>query len=223
VSAVPTPIASGSVATIDFFGRPTPNALKVATLLEELGLAYRLCPVNIRAGEQFAPSFLAISPNNKVPAIVDPSGPGGKPFAVFESGAILLYFAEKTGRLWPAEPVGRHDVLQWFMSQMGGVGPMLGQAHHFRAHAPERIPYAIDRYTREAARLFSVIDRRLAARAFLAGDYSVADVAVFSWMRLHELQGQDPADFPALKGWFTAVEARPSMHSAVTKLAGLQP
>lgn len=195
---------------IDLYFWPTPNGWKITILLEELGLPYKVLPVDIGKGDQFAPEFLAISPNNKMPAIVDPDGPGGEPVSVFESGAIMIYLAEKTGRLIPADPRGRLRVLEWLMLQMGTVGPMLGQAHHFRQYAPERIPYAVDRYTREAGRIYGVIDRRLADEEYLAGDYSIADIAVWPWL-LGEWQGQDFADYPNLKRWRDAVKARPAV------------
>lgn len=195
---------------IDLYFWPTPNGWKITILLEELGLPYKVLPVDIGKGDQFAPEFLAISPNNKMPAIVDPDGPGGEPVSVFESGAIMIYLAEKTGRLIPADPRGRLRVLEWLMLQMGTVGPMLGQAHHFRQYAPERIPYAVDRYTREAGRIYGVIDRRLADEEYLAGDYSIADIAVWPWL-LGERQGQDFADYPNLKRWRDAVKARPAV------------
>lgn len=166
---------------IDFYFWPTPNAYKVAVMLAEIGIPYRVMPINILEGEQHAPEFLDINPNGKVPAIVDPDGPDGKPIAIFESGAILLYLAEKTGKLLPTDSVRRYEALQWLMFQMGGFGPMLGQAHHFRVYAPEQIDYAVERYTREASRLYKVLDRRLAEVAFLAGEYSIADIATFTW------------------------------------------
>ena len=157
---------------------PTPNAHKVTMLLEETGLPYRTVEVNIGAGDQFKPAFLGISPNNKMPAIVDPDGPDGRPISVFESGANLLYLAEKTGRFLPADARGRYEVLQWLMFQMASVGPMLGQAHHFRDYAPEKLPYAIDRYTNESRRIYRVVDTRLADRDYVAGEYSIADMAI---------------------------------------------
>lgn len=195
---------------IDLYFWPTPNGWKITIMLEELGLPYRVVPVDIGKGDQFDPAFLAISPNNRMPAIVDPDGPGGEPVSVFESGAIMIYLAEKTGKLMPADPRGRLKVLEWLMFQMGGVGPMLGQVHHFRRYAPEKIPYAIDRYTREAGRLYGVIDRRLAESEYLAGDYSIADIAVWPWL-LGERQGQNFDDFPNLKRWRDAVKVRPAV------------
>ena len=169
---------------IEVYSWATPNGHKVHIMLEECGLPYRTIAVDIGAGDQFKPEFLAISPNNKIPAIVDRDGPGGKPISLFESGAILMYLAAKTGRFMPEDIRGRYDVLQWLMFQMGGVGPLLGQAHHFRIYAPEKIPYAIDRYSNEAKRLYSVMNKRLANSTYLAGaQYSIADIAVFPWLR----------------------------------------
>jgi GST-like protein len=197
---------------INLYYWPTPNGWKASIFLEELGLPYEVKPINIAAGDQFEPEFLKISPNNKMPAIVDPEGPDGSPISVFESGAILIYLAEKTGRFLPTDPRGRYRALEWLMFQMGSVGPMLGQAHHFRQYAPEIIPYAIQRYTDEAARIYRVIDRRLADSEFIAADeYTIADVAVFPWLVPHENQGQDLADYPNLKRWYEAVEARPAV------------
>ncbi len=204
---------------IDLYTWPTPNGHKVHIMLEEVGLEYRVIPVNINEGDQFAPEFLAISPNNKMPAIVDQDGPGGKPYSLFESGAILMYLAEKTGKLMPTDVAGRYDVIQWLMFQMGSIGPLLGQAHHFRIYAPEPIPYAVDRYTREAGRLYGVLDRRLAESAFLAGDYSIADIACFPWLRRPERQGQRHEDFPNLKRWFDTIAARPAVERGVAVLA----
>src|SRR4028118_306761 len=182
---------------IDLYYWPTPNGWKASIFLEELGLPYEVRPINIAAGDQFEPEFLKISPNNKMPAIVDQEGPDGEPISVFESGAILIYLAEKTGRFLPTDPRGRYRALEWLMFQTGSVGPMLGQAHHFRQYAPEIIPYAIERYTNEAARIYRVIDRRLAESEFIAtDDYTTADVAIFSWLVPHEHQGQEPAGPP---------------------------
>ena len=196
---------------IELYTSATPNGQKIHILLEETGLPYRLHWVDLRKGEQFDPEFLKISPNNKIPVILDRDGPGGEPFSVFESGAILIYLAEKTGRFLPAEPRARTRVLEWLMFQVGGVGPMLGQAHHFRAYAREKIPYAIERYTNEGARIYRVLDKRLSEQEYLAGDYSIADMAVFPWIRLHERQGQDMADHPHLSRWFDAIAARPAV------------
>lgn len=205
---------------IDVYSWPTPNGHKVHIMLEECGLPYRVHAVDIGAGEQFAPEFLAISPNNKIPAIVDPEGPDGEPISLFESGAILLYLAGKTGRFLPAGTRGKYEVLQWLMFQMGGVGPMLGQAHHFRMYAPEKIPYAIERYTNEARRLYGVLNRRLAKSKYLGGaEYSIADIATFPWLRSWKNQGIDWNDYPHLKGWFDEIGARPAVQRGVEVLA----
>jgi GSH-dependent disulfide-bond oxidoreductase len=206
---------------IEVYSWPTPNGHKVHIMLEECRLAYRVHPVDIGAGEQFAPPFLAISPNNKIPAITDPDGPDGQPMSLFESGAILLYLAGKTGKLLPTDVRGKYEVLQWLMFQMGGVGPMLGQAHHFRIYAPEKLPYAIDRYTNEARRLYSVINKRLAHTTYLGGaDYSIADIAVFPWLRSWKNQGVAMNDYPHLKGWFDEIAKRPAVQRGVEVLAG---
>jgi GSH-dependent disulfide-bond oxidoreductase len=187
----------------------TPNGYKVSIMLEETGLPYTVYPVDIGKGEQFEAEFLKISPNNKIPAIIDPDGPGGGPISLFESGAILLYLAEKTGQFFPRDPRGRYRVLEWLMFQMGGVGPMLGQAHHFRHYAKERYPYSVDRYTQESARLYRVMDRRLETAGYLAGDdYSIADIATFPWIRRHERHGQKLEDFPHVRRWFDSIHAR---------------
>jgi len=205
---------------IDVYSWPTPNGHKVHIMLEECGLPYRVHPVNIGKGEQFAPDFLAISPNNKVPAIVDPHGPDGQPISLFESGAILVYLASKTGRFLPGTDRARFEVLQWLMFQMGGVGPMLGQAHHFRIYAPEKIAYAIDRYTNEAKRLYGVIDTQLSKHRFIAGDeYSIADIAIFPWLRSWQNQGVVLEDYPRLKAWFDGIAARPAVQRGVQVLA----
>jgi GST-like protein len=205
---------------IDVYSWATPNGHKVHIMLEECGLPYRVHAVNIGAGEQFDPAFLAISPNNKIPAIVDSDGPDGQPISLFESGAILLYLAAKTGRFLPEDVRGRYEVLQWLMFQMGGVGPMLGQAHHFRIYAPEKLPYAVDRYTNEARRLYGVMDKRLAKSKYLGGNaYSIADIAVFPWLRSWKNQGIDWADYPLLKGWFDEIAARPAVMRGVQVLA----
>jgi GST-like protein len=197
---------------IDVHYWPTPNGWKVTIALEELGLPYRVIPVNIGRGEQFQPDFLRISPNNRMPAIVDHEPPGGgAPISVFESGAILIYLGEKTGKFLPQDVRARVEVLQWLMWQMGGLGPMLGQAHHFRNYAPEEIQYGIDRYTNEANRLYGVMDRRLADREFLAGPYSIADMACWPWIVLHKNQGQDLDEFPNVKRWFETIRARPAV------------
>jgi len=205
---------------IEVYSWPTPNGHKVHIMLEECGLAYRVHPVDIGAGEQFAPAFLAISPNNKIPAITDSDGPGGKPISLFESGAILLYLAGKTGRLLPADVATKYEVLQWLMFQMGGVGPMLGQVHHFRVYAPEKLPYAITRYTNEAKRLYIVINKRLAHTTYLGGaEYSIADIAVFPWLRSWKNQGVEMSDYPHLKGWFDEIAKRPAVQRGVEVLA----
>jgi GST-like protein len=201
----------------------TPNGHKVHIMLEECGLPYRAIPVNIGAGDQFEPDFLAISPNNKIPAIVDPDGPDGRPISMFESGAILLYLASKTGLFLPADTRGKFQVLEWLMFQMGSIGPMLGQAHHFRIYAPEKIGYAIERYTNEARRLYGVMDRRLAKTRYIAGpDYSIADIAIFPWLRSWKNQGIDWREFPHLKGWFDEIAGRPAVQRGVEVLAGLR-
>jgi GST-like protein len=205
---------------IDVYSWATPNGHKVHVMLEECGLPYRVHAVNIGTGEQFTPQFLAISPNNKIPAIVDPDGPDGQPISLFESGAILLYLAAKSGRFLPDDTRGRYEVLQWLMFQMGSVGPMLGQAHHFRLYAPEKIPYAIERYTNEARRLYGVMEKRLARSTYLGGAaYSIADIAVFPWLRSWRNQGIDWADYPHLKGWFDEIAARPAVMRGVEVLA----
>ena len=204
---------------IDLYTWPTPNGHKIHIMLEEVGLPYRVHAVDIGAGDQFDPGFLAISPNNRIPAIVDPDGPDGAPISLFESGAILIYLADRTGQFLPAEPRARYETLQWLMFQMGNIGPMLGQAHHFRRYAPEQIEYAVNRYTNEATRLYRVVDKRLADRDYLAGDYSIADIATFPWLRSHESQGQDLADYPNLKRWFEAIAARPAVERGVEVLA----
>ena len=206
---------------IDVYSWATPNGHKVHIMLEETGLAYRVHPVDIGAGDQFKPEFLKISPNNKIPAIVDADGPGGKPISLFESGAILVYLAEKTGKFLPTDPAGRYATLEWLMFQMGGVGPMLGQAHHFRIYAPEKIEYAVDRYTNEAKRLYGVMDKRLGTHKYIAGSsYSIADIAIFPWLRSWKNQGIDWVDFPNLKGWFDEIAARPAVQRGVDVLAG---
>lgn len=205
---------------IDVYTWPTPNGHKVHIMLEECGLPYRVHTVNIGAGDQFKPEFLAISPNNKIPAIVDDEGPDGKPISLFESGAILLYLASKTGRFLGNTDREKFETLQWLMFQMGGVGPMLGQNHHFRIYAPEKIGYAIDRYTNEARRLYGVIDRQVAKEGYLAGaDYTIADIATFPWLRSWENQGIDWNDYPHAKRWFDDIAARPAVQRGVTVLA----
>jgi GST-like protein len=208
---------------IDVFSWPTPNGHKVHILLEECGIAYRAIPVNIGTGDQFKPEFLAISPNNKIPAIVDPQGPDGRPISLFESGAILVYLAGKTGRFLPEGVRDRYEVLQWLMFQMGGVGPMLGQNHHFRQYAPEKIPYAIERYTNEARRLYGVIDRRLASSPWVGGqEYSIADIAIWPWLRNWKNQGMELSEHPHLARWYQRVEERPAVQRGVQVLADLR-
>jgi GST-like protein len=204
---------------IDVYTWPTPNGHKVHIMLEECGLPYRVHAVDIGAGDQFRPEFLAISPNNKIPAIVDSDGPDGEPISMFESGAILIYLAAKTGRFLPADVRGRYVALQWLMFQMGSVGPMFGQAHHFRAYAQEKLDYAVSRYTNEAKRLYGVMDRRLAEVPYFAGDYGIADMAIFPWTRSHQRQGVDLADYPNVKRWFDLVGARPAVQRGVEVLA----
>jgi GST-like protein len=194
---------------------PTPNAYKISMFLEEAGLPYEIRLVNIGKGEQFKPDFLKIAPNNRMPAIVDPDGPGGQPISVFESGAILQYLGRKTGKFYPTEERARTLVDQWLFWQMGGLGPMCGQAHHFRHYAPEQVPYAIARYTNEVNRLYGVLNRQLEGKAFICGDYSIADMASWPWVRPYERQGQQLTDFPHLKAWFERVEARPAVQRAV--------
>ena len=196
---------------IDLYTWPTPNGQKVSIMLEEVESPYNVIPINIGAGDQFKPDFLKISPNNKMPAIVDQDGPDGRPYSVFESGAILLYLAEKSGRFLPSDTRGRYDVIQWLMFQMGGLGPMLGQAHHFRMYAPDKIPYAIDRYTNEAGRLYGVMERQLSDHEYLAGDLSIADFASYPWIVPHDNQGQDLENYPSLKRWYDALKERPKL------------
>ena len=212
---------------IKVYSWPTPNGHKVHVMLEECGLRlgrdWEAIPIDIGAGDQFKPDFLALSPNNKIPALVDPNGPDGKPIALFESGAILLYLAAKTGKLLPKTDRLKFQVLQWLMFQMGGVGPMHGQAHHYRIYAPEKIGYAVSRYTKEAKRLYGVMDKQLASSKFIAcNQYSLADVAIFPWLRSWENQGIDWADYPQLKKWFNLVGARPAVQRGVKVLADLR-
>ncbi len=204
-------MAEATTPPIELHYWPTPNGWKIAIMLEECGLPYQVRPVNIGKGEQFEPSFLKISPNNKMPAIVDPDGPGGQPISVFESGAIQQYLGRKTGRFYPSEERARVEVEEWLFWQMGGFGPMLGQVHHFRNYAPEKIPYAIDRYVNEAHRLYGVLDARLKEREFICGDYSIADMAVIGWAKLWDKQGQDIAEFPDVARWLETMLARPAV------------
>jgi GST-like protein len=207
---------------IDLYYWPTPNGHKITMFLEETGLAYRIVPVNIGTGAQFEPSFLAIAPNNRMPAIVDdePAG-GGAPLSLFESGAILLYLAEKSGRLLPQDLRGRAEVTQWLFWQMAGLGPMAGQNHHFNRYAPQQIPYAIERYVKETNRLYGVLNHRLADRSFVAGGYSIADIAAYPWIVPYEAQGQRLEDFPHLKRWFSAIHDRPATLRAYAKGAAI--
>ncbi|HTN48105.1 MAG TPA: glutathione binding-like protein [Burkholderiaceae bacterium] len=204
---------------IDVYSWPTPNGHKVHIMLEECCLPYTAHAVDIGAGDQFTPQFLAISPNNKIPAIVDSDGPAGKAISLFESGAILVYLAGKAGRFLPQDVRGKYVALQWLMFQMGSVGPMLGQAHHFRLYAPEKIEYAINRYTNEARRLYGVMDRHLRGAEYFAGEYSIADIAIFPWTRVPANQGVEIAEYPNFKRWFDAVSARPAVQRGVKVLA----
>lgn len=199
---------------IDLYWYPSPNGLKVAFMLEECQLPYRLMPVDITRGAQFDPAFLAISPNNKIPAIVDHEAEGGA-LSLFESGAILTYLAEKTGLFLPAEARARHEAMQWLFWQVGGLGPMAGQAHHFRAFASEHVPYGIMRYTNEVNRLYGVLERQLTVKEFVAGEYSIADMAIWPWIKPHERQGQDLNTFPAIRRWFAEIEGRPAVKRAL--------
>ncbi len=196
---------------IDLYTWGTPNGRKVSIMLEEVGLPYRVFPIDIGKRDQFSPDFVKINPNSKIPAIVDQDGPGNKPFALFESGAILIYLADKADKLLPKGPIVYYETLQWLMFQMGGVGPMFGQAHHFRRFAPEKIPYAIDRYTNEARRLYGVMDKQLADHEFLAGPYTIADIATFPWAARHEWHGVDLNEVPNVKRWYDAIAQRPAV------------
>jgi len=202
---------TASPAPLRLYYWPTPNGWKITIMLEELGVPYELHPIDIRKGAQFEPDFLAISPNNKMPALVDPDGPGGAPISVFESGAILMYLGRKFGRFYPADERARVEVEQWLMWQMGGFGPMLGQNHHFALYAPEKIPYAIDRYRNETHRLYGVLNKRLAGRDFIAGDLSIADFAAIGWATGWEKQGIDKAEFPHFAAWLDRMLARPAV------------
>lgn len=205
---------------IDVYSWPTPNGHKIHIMLEECGLNYRAIPIDIAAGDQFKPEFLAISPNNKIPAIVDADGPDGKPIALFESGAILVYLAGKAGRFLGQTDREKYQTLQWLMFQMGGLGPMLGQAHHFRIYAPEKIDYAYDRYTNEAKRLYQVLEKQLSHHAYLAGEsYTIADIASFPWTRSAANQGIDWNDYPNTKRWFDKINERAAVKKALKVLA----
>lgn len=205
---------------IDAYSWRTSNGRKLHIILEELGLTYRIHPIDIRKGDQFGPEFLSISPNNKIPAIVDQNGPNGKPYAVFESGAILMYLAEKTGRLMPQKMNQRYAVIQWLMFQMAGVGPMLGQANHFRGQASDN-EYGVHRYTNEAGRLYGVMDKRLMGHEYLADEYSIADIACYPWLQGHDKQGQNLDDFPHVKRWFEAITARPGVQRGLQVMADI--
>jgi GST-like protein len=203
---------------IELHAWPTPNGIKISIMLEECGLPYKTMAIDIRNGDQFKPEFLKISPNNKIPALVDPDGPGGKPISLFESGAILIYLAEKTGKLMPTDPVRRYECLQWLMFQMAGIGPMFGQFNHFKNYSREPIPYAIERYSKESDRLVGVLDRRLGEVDYLAADYSIADIACWSWVRGYERR-KTLDDYPHAKRWFEAIAARPAVQRGAEFLA----
>ena len=204
-----------SQSPIEVYYWPTPNGHKITIMLEECGLPYVLKPVNIGKGDQFKPEFLAFSPNNRMPAIIDPDGPGSKPISVFESGAIMQYLGRKTGKFYPKEERARVECEEWLFWQMAGLGPMAGQAHHFRNYAPEKITYGIDRYTNEVNRLYGVLDRRLRGRNYVCGDYSIADMAIYPWVRPHKNQGQDLAEFAAINTWFKRMHDRPAVAAGV--------
>lgn len=196
---------------IDLYTWGTPNGKKVSVMLEEVALPYRMHPINIGRDEQFAPDYVAINPNSKIPSIVDPDGPEGGPIALMESGAILIYLSDKTGKLTPQSQQGKYEALQWLMFQMGGVGPMFGQCHHFLRAAKEQVPYAIERYTREKDRLYGVLDKRLGKSEYLASEYSIADIATYPWVARHEWHQTDLNDFPNVRRWFDAIGARPAV------------
>jgi GST-like protein len=219
-----SPHASGNAAMIDLYYWTTPNGHKITMFLEETGLPYKIFPVNIGKGEQFTSEFLAVAPNNRIPAMVDhePKG-GGKPLSIFESGAMLLYLAEKTGKFIPVDIHGRYDVLQWTFWQVGGLGPMAGQNHHFRNYAQDKLQYAIDRYVNETNRLYGVLNKRLADREFIAGDYSIADMASYPWVVPYKNQGQDIEQFPHLKRWLETIKARPATERAYAKAKEVNP
>ena len=205
---------------IDLYTWPTPNGHKIHIMLEEIGMKYRVIPINIQAGDQFKPEFLKISPNNKMPAMIDLDGPEGKPYGLFESGAMLIYLAEKSGQLLPTETVPRFQVIQWMMFQMASIGPLLGQAHHFIGYAPEKIQYAIDRYTKEANRLYTVVNKRLEESPYIAGDeYSIADIALWPWMRRPTRQNVEREEYPAFVVWHDKIGQRPAVERGVQVLA----
>ncbi len=201
---------------IDLYTWTTPNGRKVSIMLEECGLPYNVRPINIGKNvDQFTPEFVRINPNSKIPAIVDSDGPDGRPITIFESGAILIYLAEKTGMLMPKDPRGRMAAIQWLMFQMGGVGPMFGQAHHFLRAAPEKVPYAMERYTKESRRLYGVLEGHLKSHAYLAEEYSIADIATYPWVARHEWHLVDLKDFPSVKRWYDAIGARPAVKAGM--------
>lgn len=208
---------------IDLYYWTTPNGHKITIFLEEADVAYTIHPINIGQGDQFAPDFLKISPNNRIPAIVDDEPASGESISVFESGAILQYLADKTGQFLPTALHVRVEVLQWLNWQMGGLGPMLGQNHHFTKYAPEKIPYAIERYVKETARLYGVLNKQLEGRDYIAGDYSIADMACYPWIVPHEGQGQDLNDFPNVKRWFETIKARPAVVTAYEMAKAINP
>lgn len=201
---------------IDFYFWPTPNGSKIRIMLEECGLAYRIKPIDINNGDQFKPAFLKVSPNNKMPAIVDPDGPGGKPISVFESGAILQYLGRKTGLLYPDDERARVEVEQWLYWQVGGLGPMAGQAHHFRVYAKKKVPYGIERYTTETTRLYGVLEKRLRGRSYIAGEYSIADIAAFPWVLSWQKQGQNLDDYPRIKAWVARLSRREAVQRGLS-------
>jgi len=209
---------------IDLYYWTTPNGHKITMFLEEAGMPYRIVPINIGKGEQFAPDFLKIAPNNRIPAIVDHEpADGGAPLPLFESGAILLYLADKTGRFIARDLRGRNETIQWLFWQMGGLGPMAGQNHHFTQYAPEKVPYAIERYVKETARLYAVLNKHLADREFFAGDYSIADMACYPWIVPHQRQSQNLYDFPQLLRWFAAIRERPATQRAYAMANEINP
>ncbi len=200
---------------IDLFTWITPNGRKISIMLEEVGLPYEVHPINLQKDEQFAPDFLAISPNNRIPAIIDREGPGGKPYSLFESGAILMYISEKVGKLVPTAMHKRYEVIQWLMFQMGGVGPMFGQAHHFIHSTPEKVPYGIDRYSKETRRLYAVMNKRLDGNEYLAGEYSIADIATYPWVARYVRHQVKLEEFPNVKRWFDTISARPAVQQGM--------
>ncbi len=204
---------------IQLFFWPTPNGYKATITLAELGLLDKVTPIDILSGEQFDPAYLELNPNNKVPTIIDHDGPGGKPVTIFESGAILLYLAEKTGKLLPKSEFKRLEAIQWLFFQVSSMGPMLGQTHHFRTYAPEKIEYAINRYTKEAERLYKILDNRLSDHDFLADEYSIADIATFTWVRPRKMQGQNLDDYPNVKRWYDTIKVRPAISEGLSVLS----